>query len=510
MNALKQRLAALALTLSLLAPLSLSAFATDTQPETTTASQSQTTDDATDSSSGSDDSQNQSTDDTQTGDSTENSENAADTAQNTQNDTQTQPEEDSDAMPEFTADAKAAILINAETGDVLYEKNATQKAYPASTTKIMTALLVLENMQPDDTITLTEEDVDLASGSSNAGLKEGETLTVEDLLYCLMLPSANEAANAFAREIGGSTEGFADMMNKHAKELGCVNTHFVNANGLHDENHYTCAKDLALIAQEAMKHELFATVVNTAQHRLPDTNKQQSRIILTTNHLILSRYSDAYYDSAHGIKTGHTTPAGYCLVSEADENGYTYYAVVLGCDMKSGAQFAGSFTETARLFDWAFDNWRLRTAASKGTAITEQHVRLGKGTDSVTLVTQKDVRVLIPKNLDTDKLTVTYNIEDEYTAPISKDSVLGTVTYSYEGKEYATQNLVALTDIDRSMLLYILDLIDQFLHTVVFKLIVVAAVIFAILFLIRQRALQKKRAARRAKRRPRTPTRPKK
>ena len=306
MNALKQRLAALALTLSLLAPLSLSAFATDTQPETTAASQPQTTDDATDSSSGSDDSQNQSTDDTQTGDSTENSENAADTAQNTQNDTQTQPAEDSDAMPEFTADAKAAILINAETGDVLYEKNATEKAYPASTTKIMTALLVLENMQTDDTITLTEEDVDLASGSSNAGLKEGETLTVEDLLYCLMLPSANEAANAFAREIGGSTEGFADMMNKRAKELGCVNTHFVNANGLHDENHYTCAKDLALIAQEAMKHELFATVVNTAQHRLPDTNKQQSRIILTTNHLILSRYSDAYYDSAHGIKTGRT------------------------------------------------------------------------------------------------------------------------------------------------------------------------------------------------------------
>lgn len=490
MNRLKQRLAALALMLSLLAPFSAAAFAAQPQTETASQTQEQTQDPESGASERTADEKK--TDDAQNG---------SDGAQNTQNSTTPKAEEASDAMPEFSADAAAAILVNAETGDVLYEHNATEKAYPASTTKIMTALLVLENMDPDETVTMTKEDVALDSGSSNAGLVEGETLTMEDLLYCLMLPSANEAANAFAREIGGSTEGFADMMNARAKELGCVNTHFVNANGLHNENHYTCAKDLVLIAQEAMSHELFATVVNTAQHRLPDTNKHSSRIILTTNHLILSRYSEAYYSDAHGIKTGHTTPAGYCLVSEADRDGYTYYSAVLGCKQKSGAKFAGSFTETARLFDWAFGNWRLRTAAAKGSAITEQHVRLGRGTDSVTMVTQEDVKVLIPKNLDTDKLKVSYKIEDEYTAPISKGSVLGTVTYSYEGRDYATENLVALTDIDRSTLLYILDLIDQFLHTVVFKLIAVALVIFGILFFIRQRALNKKRAARRKRRR---------
>ncbi|MGN1031503.1 MAG: D-alanyl-D-alanine carboxypeptidase family protein [Butyricicoccaceae bacterium] len=482
MTRLKQRIAALALACSLIAPFSLSAAATDTAPEDTQTAQ--TTQAAT-------------TDDTQSkAEGSSNQTSGGQAAQNTDTAQQAEPEEDPDAIPEFAIDAKAAILVNAETGDVVYEKNATEKMYPASTTKILTALLVLENLEPDDTITMTKEDVNLESGSSNAGLVEGETLTVEDLLYCLMLPSANEAANAFAREIAGSNEAFADMMNERAKELGCVNTHFVNANGLHDEDHYTCAKDLVIIAQEAMKHELFAEIANTAQHRLPETNKHDSRIILTTNHLILSRYSDAYYDAAHGIKTGHTTPAGYCLVAEADKNGYTYYSAVLGASQPSGSQFAGSFTETARMFDWAFDNWRLRTAASKGVAITEQHVRLGKGTDSVTMVTQEDVQVLIPKNLDTDKLKVSYDIDEEYTAPIAKGTVLGTVTYSYEGKDYATANLVALTDIDRSMLLFILDQIDQFLHTIVFKLLALVLIVFAVLYGIRQRALRKKRKAR--------------
>lgn len=501
MNKLKQQLAALALVFSLLTPCTLPSIAAQTAVQTTT--QSQTDEPAQTQQESSSESEEDTQQSTASDDSTQQAESDNEnTAQETPAEDTQQPAEvlDSNGIPAFTADAEAAILVNAETGDVLYERNATERAYPASTTKIMTALLVLENMDPDDTITMTKEDVDLEPGSSNANLMEGETLTVEDLLYCLMLPSANEAANAFAREIGGSIEGFANKMNARAKELGCTNTHFVNANGLHDENHYTCAKDMALIAQEAMKHELFATVVNTAQHRLPATNKQESRIILTTNHLILSRYSDVYYAAANGIKTGHTTPAGYCLVSQAQENGYTYYAVVLGCQMKSGASYAGSFTETIRLFDWAFDNWRLRTADAKGSAITEQHVRLGKGTDTITLVTQKDAEVLVPKTLNVEDMTVTYQIEDEYTAPIAKGSVLGTVTYSYDGKDYATVNLVALTDVDRSAVLYILDLIDQFLHTVVFRIIAIIAIIFAVLFLIRQRSLQKKRKHRKKRR----------
>ena len=207
----------------------------------------------------------------------------------------------------------------------------------------MTALLVLEKCNLSDVVTMQDEDfTDVKNGASNAGLKVGEKITVENLLYCLLLPSGNEAANALARVTGGSVDEFVQMMNDRAKELGCVNTHFANPNGLHDDNHYSCAYDLYLIAQQAMKNSTFATIVNTAQKKLPATNMNVERIIYTTNQLILSSYSSIYYDNFYGIKTGHTSQAGYCLVSYAKQSGYTYYSVVLGA--KAGSEYAGSFT----------------------------------------------------------------------------------------------------------------------------------------------------------------------
>ena len=211
-------------------------------------------------------------------------------------------------------DATAALLVSPESDMVLYEKNADEKRYPASTTKIMTALLTLENVS-DLSAVVTAEASDfenVTADSSNAGIKLGEQVTVKDLLYALMLPSANEAAYMLARHVGGSWEQFVDMMNERAAELGCTGTHFCNPCGLHEDDHYTTAHDLYRIAKQAMKDATFRDIVSTVQHRMAKTNLHEERIILTTNQLIFSSFQPWSYANCLGIKTGHTSQAGNC------------------------------------------------------------------------------------------------------------------------------------------------------------------------------------------------------
>lgn len=473
---------------------------TETQPETTT--DNGETDGAADSGT-------QSTDGAQSTDGTGEAA-GADGAQEEPADTQpanqtgAEAEDGSIQMPTIQIDAKASILVNAETGEIIHADNERERLYPASCTKIMTALLVLEKCNLDDVVTMQEEDfTDVNNGASNAGLKTGEQITVENLLYCLMLPSGNEAANALARVTAGSVDEFVQMMNDRAKELGCVNTHFVNPNGLHNDAHYSCAYDLYLIAQQAMENSTFATIVNTAQKRLPATNQNEKRIIYTTNHLILSSYSSIYYDNCYGIKTGHTSQAGYCLVSYAKQSGYTYYSVVLGAN--AGSDYAGSFTEAKRMFEWAFENFRMQTATAAGSAVTECPVRLARGTDHVTLVTANDVSVLVPKGLDLSELDVEISVEESYDAPVSRGEKLGTVTYSYEGMECATADLVSLTEIDRSVILYVLDEIGQFFSLtpvrVVCGVVIFAFLLYLVLSFIAGRNRRRRRALRRKKQR---------
>lgn len=418
-------------------------------------------------------------------------------------------EDGSIQMPTIELNAKASLLVNAETGEIVHADNEREKVYPASCTKIMTALLTLENCDLDDVVTMTDDDfTDVKNGASNAGLEVGEKIAIEDLLYCLMLPSGNEAANALARITGGSIEEFAQMMNDRAKELGCVNTNFENPNGLHNENHYTCAYDMYLIAQQAMKNETFATIVNTAQKKLSATNKNDERIIYSTNELILSRYSSIYYDNCYGIKTGHTSQAGYCLVSYATKGERSYYSVVLGAD--AGTEYPGSFTETKRMFEWAFDNFSTVTATRAGTAITECSVRLGSGTDHVTLVTSVDVPVLVPKGLDVSDLDVSISVDESYDAPIAQGQKLGTVTYSYGDMSGATADLIALSEVKRSTVLYALDQMSQFFQQTAVRIIIGLVVLVCIVYLAlsfisrRNRIARKRRAQLRARKRKRT------
>lgn len=382
-------------------------------------------------------------------------------------------------------DATAALLVSPDSGMVLYSKNADQKRYPASTTKIMTALLTLENVSNLDE-TVTSEAVDfenVTADSSNAGILLGEQVTVRDLLYALMLPSANEAAYMLARHVGGSWEQFVDMMNDRAAELGCTGTHFCNPCGLHEEDHYTTAHDLYLIAKEAIKDVTFRDIVSTVQHRMAKTNLHEERIIYTTNQLIFSSFQPWSYANCLGIKTGHTSQAGNCFVGYAEYGDAKLFSVVLGCSdsSKEYPSVAASFTDTKKLCQWGFENFTSKTLARQGEEVTYTKVKLSTDTNQLLLTAKADVVALLPKDLDVKALELVEDIPEEVKAPVKAGDPIGTATYRYNGTDYGTVELVALNDISRSTVLFYADKLSTFFQSMVFKILLLAAAAFFIL-----------------------------
>lgn len=382
-------------------------------------------------------------------------------------------------------DATAALLVSPDSGMVLYSKNADQKRYPASTTKIMTALLTLENVSNLDE-TVTSEAVDfenVTADSSNAGILLGEQVTVRDLLYALMLPSANEAAYMLARHVGGSWEQFVDMMNDRAAELGCTGTHFCNPCGLHEDDHYTTAHDLYLIAKEAMKDVTFRDIVSTVQHRMAKTNLHEERIIYTTNQLIFSSFQPWSYANCLGIKTGHTSQAGNCFVGYAEYGDAKLFSVVLGCSdsSKEYPSVAASFTDTKKLCQWGFENFTSKTLARQGEEVTYTKVKLSTDTNQLLLTAKADVVALLPKDLDVKALELVEDIPEEVKAPVKAGDPIGTATYRYNGTDYGTVELVALNDISRSTVLFYADKLSTFFQSMVFKILLLAAAAFFIL-----------------------------
>ena len=385
--------------------------------------------------------------------------------------------------------AEAALLISPDSGMVLYEKNADERRYPASTTKIMTALLVLENVADlNETVTAQVSDFEtLEADSSSAGIKEGETVTVGDLLYGLMLPSGNEAAYMLARHVAGSYEAFVDMMNKRAEELGCTGTHFVNPCGLHDDNHYTTARDLYKIAYAAMQDETFADIADTVQWNMSKTNMQEERKVLTTNQLIFSSYQPWAYAYCKGIKTGNTSQAGNCFVGYAEYGDAKLYSVVMGCDSSSleYSNIPASFTDTKALFEWGFESFTSKTLAKQGDTVGSVNVRLSTDTDQLVLTVKNDLVSLLPADLDVEDLgEPQITAPESVSAPIKAGDVIGSATYCYNGTTYGTVELVALSDVERSTVLYYADLLSNFFQSTVFKVILIVLAVFVVLYIL--------------------------
>ena len=391
--------------------------------------------------------------------------------------------------------AAGALLMDAHTGAVVYAKGEHRELYPASLTKIMTFYLVLEAIEAgkltmDQELTVTASALEgLSSDGSSANIKEGEIMSVKNLIYCMMVVSANEACNILAEAVSGSVSAFVDAMNAKAKSLGCENTHFVNTNGLHDPAHYTSAWDLYLITKAAMKYDDFMTICDTADVVIPATNLSSERHLYTTNYLISTWRSRGYINpDARGIKTGSTSEAGYCLVSSATRGSLSFISVVLGAErntLEDGTILTYSFYETNRLFNWGFENFGYRTIVeAKDPVSKEASVTLSK-IEHVTLVPAKDIEVLMPNDLQPEDLERDIRIYvDPVEAPISEGDVLGSMTLSYEGKEYATVDLLANNDVEASKLLVFWRDVQLFFSRTAVKVAIAVLVVLIVALIV--------------------------
>lgn len=353
--------------------------------------------------------------------------------------------------------SEAVLLMEASTGKVVYEKNGYEKKYPASTTKIMTAILAIEHCNLNETATASEFAINsVPSGYSTANIQIGETLSVKDLLYALMLQSANESAVILAEHVSGSQEAFANLMNEKAKELGCKNTHFINPNGIHDENHYTTAYDLALITQYAMKNQTFRDIVKTTSFTLPATTSypSESRTYANTNNLIIydarNRPDNYYYKYATGVKTGYTSAAKNCLVASAEKNGIEYISVVLGASItyESTGSVSHRYVDTISLFDYAFDNFSFRKLKSANNLIKTIKIENGKKDEnSLDLLIASDVNSLVSLDNKSNQIDPEITLKEGLSAPIAKGDIVGTISYKVEGINYTT-DLIAGNDVE--------------------------------------------------------------
>lgn len=344
-----------------------------------------------------------------------------------------------------TIGCKAAYVAELATGKVIYEKNAHEKMYSASTTKILTALVVIEKCKLTDKAVVSKKALDLVpEGYSNPVLKVGEELTISDLLCALLIPSSNEAANVLAEYVSGNIEDFAKLCNARAKELGCENLHFVNPNGIHDANHYCTAYDLYLIAKECRKYDVFNDIVKRTSFTLPATNiySRNDRILKTTNYLILSNSSSYYYQYCTGIKTGHTTPAGECLVASSLKDNIDLISVVLGGGINSKG-LNERFYDTKQLFEFVYNNYSLKEIISKDDVITNINVNHAtKETASLDVVVDTSISTIVPNDFDVKNIKKSINLNGDISAPIEQNQVLGQVTFYADGLNY-TVDLVA-------------------------------------------------------------------
>lgn len=340
--------------------------------------------------------------------------------------------------------AESGIVMDADTGTVLYGKNIHQTYFPASITKILTALLVLENCDLDEMVTFSHNAVyNVEPGSSSAGLDEGDVISVEDCLYALLLKSANEAANALAEHVGGTVEGFAEMMNEKAAELGCQDSHFANPSGLNDPEHYVSAYDMALIGQAALQNDDFVKINSTLYYDLPVTKRNPEGGRIYPGHKMLKKNLAEYYAGCLGGKTGYTSLAGNTLVTFAQRNGMTLISVVLKSQQTQ-------YSDTKALLDFGFQNFQSVSASTYDTTyvpIDNDMTIAGLTTSELAgLYLDPADKVTIPKDADFTSVSseISYELSDQ--AP---EQAVARVDYRW-GQRKIGSSYLKLKTIDRT------------------------------------------------------------
>lgn len=389
---------------------------------------------------------------------------------------------------DFGCDVKTTsdtcLLVNLDTGVTVYSKNADVKRYPASLTKIMTYIVVAENVGD-----LTEKvkikksvlkPLD-GTGSSISAVSDniGKEFTVELLLKCLMISSGNDASLVLADYVGGEggVDHFVEMMNEKAKELNCKNTNFVNPHGLHDKNHYTTAEDMYKISSYALMMPEFSEITNDITYKVGDIT------YLSTNYLIDST-TKYYYQYAKGIKTGTTEEAGRCIVTQAVADGYSYLAVIMHApfdEAKIATEKCYNMIDAAELFRWAFKNIELKEIVARETPVCEEKVDLSWDKKSIQLSAENDYNILLPNNVSDKDISIKTDIPESIDAPINEGDYVGTASVYYKNEKISTFNLVADETVERSTLLYIIDILKNVFTSLYF---IIAATIVVILFAV--------------------------
>ena len=399
---------------------------------------------------------------------------------------------------ELYSDAYMLINLDDDSYPTVVEYNADEKMYPASLTKIATAMVVLNNvddLQAEVEVTSSAYNILLGTGAQVAGLEVGDVATVEDLLYLTMVHSACDATEVLAEYVGGTRENFIQMMNDYAESLGCTGTNFVNPDGLHDDDHYTTARDMSLMTLDAIQNETFLKIATTLTYEYNGTNYYH------TNLMLRSGYVSYYYEYAEGIKTGSTDEAGYCVVTKASKDGYNYLAIVMGAPLidynDDGYIEKCSFIDAASLFEWAFSSLKYSTLIEANEIVEEIAVENGKDADSVQLVAAEDVTVIVPSSLD--KSTLIVEIEDKpesISAPITEGDYVCTANIIYGDQVVATVELVAGSSVELSTFLTVINAVKDFFSLTAVKiavLVVVVAIVVYILLVIRNARKKKKK-----------------
>lgn len=354
---------------------------------------------------------------------------------------------------QITTFSPSCILIDADSGKIIYEKNIYKKMYPASTTKVMTAILILENCNLSDVATVSSNavsDESVPDGYVRANLKAGETFTIEQLLNVLLIPSANDAAIVLAEHLSGSINKFSELMNQKASQIGCKNTHFVNPNGIHNANHYSTVYDMSLIAKYAMKNQTFRDFVCRTSCSLPSTDiyTKDDRTFKTTNELLKEGKTDnsnCFYEYANGIKTGYTKEANYCLAASAKKDNDEFIAITFGNKQENSGKSERA-TDCINLFNYAIENYKEKKFLSKDTIVkqieinTHSYVEQSTEIQQLDIVSQNDIVVKTTRNIENISPKITLN--NDLKAPIIKGSVVGKVECEIDGVVY-TSNLIA-------------------------------------------------------------------
>ncbi len=401
-----------------------------------------------------------------------------------------------DIMEEMKLYSDCLLLVSTDNGEVIFSKNANKQTAPASLTKVITAIVVLENCS-DLTATVTVPESCIreldGTGSSLGGIMVGEQLTVYDLLCCLMLVSANESATTLADYVsGGDRAKFVAMMNEVAERLGCTNSHFENPHGLDHENQYVTATDMAKFITHAMTFPAFEEIVARKTYVLPETNLQQSRTLHSSNYMMNSAYKDYYCKYVKGGKTGSTSNAGRCFVAVAANDGYNYVAVALNSTFSDvdndGVNENGSFLDCKEMIEWTFKNIELVAIADTTRVVGEIPVKYAKSVDYITLSPAETVYSLVPKGTDSGSLLVELvDAPESVRAPVKKGDVICRGKVMYAGDVIKEIDLVSNIDAKISIFSFIGSTAKSVLSSWPFRIAAAVIIIFLIILIIRKR-----------------------